>query len=199
MLVSGFYILVQQKMPENTLQWLGNKAQQYSYWLWGAGIVVLSIMMVWNCNQRFRAIPFFNALYDAFNWISELWLSVGFGLCILALLFGPPQLRRFFEWGPVRWIGLISYGLYMWHLPLLIQFNEYLKPYDHNFPGWLTYGLYWACVLLIIIPFSFAFYLCIERPGIKLSDRLLNRRAHNKDQRPITSNFSEAVPGRRGI
>ncbi len=46
-----------------------------------------------------------------------------FGLCytalLLGVLLGPRALRRAFEWRPLRFVGLISYSLYIWHTIVL--------------------------------------------------------------------------------
>lgn len=175
MLISSFFVLAQQKAPENSLKWLGERARRYCYWLWGAGIAWLFLMMVWNGNERFHAISFLDALYEPYNWFSEWGLSVGFGLCILALLFGTSRLKAPFEWSPLRWVGLISYGMYMWHLPLLSIFTKYIQPFMGLLPFWAAYTLFWVSVALIIIPFSYGLYLLVERPGIKLGEKIVKR------------------------
>ncbi|HEX4204673.1 MAG TPA: acyltransferase [Ktedonobacteraceae bacterium] len=175
MLVSGFFVLAQQQSPKNTLYWLGEKARRYCYWLWGTGIVVLTFMTVWNGNERFPAIPFLIPLTEAYNWFSEWGLSLGFGLCIMGLLFGTFQLKRLIEWGPLRWIGLISFSMYMWHLPLLNLFTRFLTPYSPAIPDGIEYLLYWLFVALIVIPIAYILYRLIEQPGVKLGERLWQR------------------------
>ncbi len=51
------------------------------------------------------------------------WNDIGFGLtyalALLGILFGSQLIRRPFEWRPVRFVGLISYSLYIWHLVIM--------------------------------------------------------------------------------
>ena len=106
----------------------------------------------------------------AHNWLNEIGYSLGFGLCLVALLFGPALLRRPFEWKPLRWIGTISYSAYIWHLPILLFVVVQIVPLlPHRFA--LTYLLYWACIFLVVIPFSYLFYRFVEYPGIVLARR----------------------------
>ncbi|MBE3558729.1 MAG: acyltransferase, partial [Ktedonobacteraceae bacterium] len=179
MLISSCYVLVQEGAGEHALRWIGEKLRRYSYWLLGAGALILLIMTAWNGYQRFQphTAAVFDALILAYNQWSEFGLSWGYGLCMAALLFGPAILRKPLEWQPMRGIGLISYGMYMWHLPLLVQFT--FKVQHHFMAGWniyLTYGIYWLFVLLFIIPFCYLFYRFIERPGMRLGDRLLAKK-----------------------
>jgi peptidoglycan/LPS O-acetylase OafA/YrhL len=181
MLVSSCFVLVQRRTPENTLSWFGDMFKRYSYWIFGAGLAVLIFMTLWNGNERYHAIAFFEPLFESYNWLSEFGLSVGYGLCILALLFGTSQLRLPFEWAPLRGIGLISYSMYMWHLPLLGRVAAYVQFIQAALPPWLTYLLYWVVgVLLVVIPFSYALYKWIERPGIRLGNKLLQKRQEKK-------------------
>jgi len=180
MLVSSCFVLVQQRSTENTLHWLGDRFRRYSYWIFGAGIVVLIFMTLWNGNERYHAIAFFEPLFEPYNWLSEFGLSVGYGLCVLALLFGSAPLRLPFEWAPLRGIGLVSYGMYMWHLPLLGRIAVYVQLVQAAIPPWLTYLLYWVGVLLIIVPFSYALYKWIERPWVQIGNRLLQRQQEKK-------------------
>lgn len=151
-----------------------------SLWLWGAGILILLFSAIWHfqANGPTPAWPLLAPLMPYYQWLSELLLAIGYGLCIVAILFGPAELRRPFTWRPLRWIGLISYSLYIWHLPLLGLFQSRLLPllglsnapaYSMHF--YLAYALFWVWALLVLLPFCALIYLCVEQPAIKLSDR----------------------------
>ncbi len=149
-----------------------------SRWLWGCGILLLLFMVL-------QYTPALNALFRPYIWLAELGLSVGFGCCILAILFDGAALQRFFEWTPLRWIGLMSYSLYIWHLPLLIAFQRNIDPSLNGLPHLLAYSFYWVWVAAVVFPFSFAVYQLIEKPGIRLGNRLLRRKSEQREAQPI--------------
>ena len=70
---------------------------------------------------------------------------------------------------------MISYSLYMWHEPLLRLWMAYVIPLTYGWQHAVVYALYWVCVLLVIIPFSYVFYRFIEYPWMKLADRTRKR------------------------
>ncbi|MEL7567975.1 MAG: acyltransferase family protein [Dehalobacterium sp.] len=44
--------------------------------------------------------------------------------CVVAVLAHPAScLGRLFGWGPLRWLGQCSYGIYLWHYPVIILTN----------------------------------------------------------------------------
>jgi peptidoglycan/LPS O-acetylase OafA/YrhL len=145
--------------------------QKLSLWLWGAGIVVLTFGAMWHFNHEMHGWPFLNGLLLAYDWINEMILSFAFGACIAAILYGPSALKRPFEWAPLRWVGLISYSLYMWHLPLLILFQSRVLPLLHISNKFVAYSTYWLWGLFVIFPFAFLSYLLTEKPWMKQGDR----------------------------
>lgn len=48
-----------------------------------------------------------------------LLVGLGYGAMILAILWGGRWIRFPFEFAPMRTIGLFSYSLYLWHLPII--------------------------------------------------------------------------------
>lgn len=176
MLVSVCYVLSKNATVGERVKANVGRA---SLWLWGVGVLWLFVMATWD---KFPALAFLNPYFGAHNWLCELGFASGFGLCMTAILFGPASLKYPFEWGPLRWVGLISYSLYIWHIPILLFFMSHVLPY---FQGWrhsAIYGLYWLCVLLVVFPFSYLVYRAIEQPWIHLSDKMRKARLAHSSQ-----------------
>jgi peptidoglycan/LPS O-acetylase OafA/YrhL len=165
MLISSCYVLAQRAADGQTLRLYLTRS---SPWLWRVGILWLCVMMTWYI---FPFLSILSPLFGAGNWMVELGYALGFGLCVTALLFGPANLKRWFELQPLCWIGTISYSLYIWHLPLLLLFRGMTSPYVKSWSFLAVYTLQGVCVLLLIIPFSFIFYSLIERPGIQIAHK----------------------------
>jgi peptidoglycan/LPS O-acetylase OafA/YrhL len=69
--------------------------------------------------------------------------------------------RRFLEWGPVQWLGRISFSLYLVHESVIIAVR------------FLMLDAPMTVVAVVAIPaailMSWLFYLTVERPSIKLA------------------------------
>jgi peptidoglycan/LPS O-acetylase OafA/YrhL len=150
--------------------------RRLSPWLWGGGLLWLLGMALWEsgrANLQYRFLPY--VIFYTYDWSHELCLSLGFGACVIAILFGCSGLQRMFAWSPLRWIGLISYSVYIWHLPVILLFVTYVRPYVHTWQHSAVYGLYWVWVLLVAFPVSLASYLLIEKPWMQLGERLRSK------------------------
>jgi peptidoglycan/LPS O-acetylase OafA/YrhL len=170
MLAALFYVLARHSAPGGAF----NKAlRQLSPWLWGGGLLWLLGMALWEssrANPQLRFLPM--VIFSTYPWSREICLSLGYGACLLAILFGCSGLQRMFAWAPLRWVGLLSYSLYIWHLPLLEQFRASVEPSVHHWSHPMVYGLYWVWVLLVVFPLSLTSYLLLEKPWMQLGERL---------------------------
>jgi peptidoglycan/LPS O-acetylase OafA/YrhL len=169
MLVSTCYILSQDTAVRHRLVEVMRRGSQ---WLWGLGIGCLFFMAVWT---TFPVLSFLKPFLSAERPFCELGFAIGYGLCVAGLLFGPNELRRPLEWRPLRWIGLISYSLYIWHLPILLWFVGYVLPLIQRWNGVVVYGIFWLCVALVIIPVCYLLYRLVEQPWMNLGSKVTRR------------------------
>lgn len=198
--VSALYIFAQH--PENG-KLLKARLLRLSDWAWGAGLLVLVFIALWqveaetdrNAMPHFTALGFFAPFRSFYAWMGEPIAGVGFALCVLAILFGAPGLKWLFERRFLRWIGMLSYGIYMWHLNLLLTFNSWISPYFSGPQGNFAKDLLlWAFVLLAIFPLSYLFYKLIEAPGIRLGARLARRIGQASSSHPAFKLFFARLP-----
>lgn len=170
MLAALCFVLARNTAPDTAFQcWM----RRLSLWLWGSGLIWLFLMALWEASSsqphHGPLLTFLLHWYDTFH---ELGLALGFGACVVGILFGSVGLKSMFSWTPLRRIGLLSYSMYIWHLPLILLFMSAVAPYVQHWQLPVTYSLYWLWFLLAVIPFSFLFFLGVERPWMKLSERI---------------------------
>lgn len=96
--------------------------------------------------------------------------AAAFGGLILAILFGKGALATVFQWAPLRFIGLISYSVYLWHLPVL---QGLVPPFD---------GFALPLRLLCIPIVAYASYQLIERPFLKRRHATTKSSSHDAPQ-----------------
>jgi hypothetical protein len=69
---------------------------------------------------------------------------------------GPSVLRSTLEWRPIRAVGLVSYGLYLWHWPVFVLVDEQLLE--------LSRWPLLAVQLAITVALTLASYFLVEMP-----------------------------------
>src|SRR5262249_32205392 len=94
--------------------------------------------------------------------LGEWTLGLCFALLLLAVLCGVPRLRRLLSLGPLRFIGIISYSLYVWHIPLMmVLYTDILASSPAAYPRFLL------LVVLVLVLWCFASYFLVERPFLR--------------------------------
>jgi peptidoglycan/LPS O-acetylase OafA/YrhL len=91
-------------------------------------------------------------------------IAIGTSVIVLDFVIFPSKLSRVFEFDPLVWLGKISYGLYLWHFPIL---EASKKVFDGRLDP-VIYGSLGVIATLIVAGTS---YYLIEQPFIRLKDR----------------------------
>ncbi|CAM3326794.1 acyltransferase family protein [Paenibacillus lupini] len=86
-----------------------------------------------------------------------LVLSVASGLVILASASPFSKIGKLLSWKPLRWLGVRSYGIYLWHYPVQVLTG----PKDPGEDSSLLYQLIQLAIILIISSLSYHY---IENP-----------------------------------
>jgi peptidoglycan/LPS O-acetylase OafA/YrhL len=185
MLLSVLYVYTQNtQLTEN---WQAN-IRRFSWVAFTAGLLLLPVVSMYHFydvrNLDFSYANIFNVSDSAMHSLEKTWImweallyAVSYGLCIAALLFGSRKLQYPFEIPILRWVGLISFSLYMWHLPFIFIFLHYVLP-SLNSQGIghaITYLAFYIWALFVIVPISLAFYRWIEMPGIRVGELIVRR------------------------
>ena len=93
--------------------------------------------------------------------------AIGFALFLAAAVFGPPESMwgRVFTHPSLRFLGLVSYSVYLWHEPLLIELGKHkwlLDPAPDAFP------LNAVILVALSLAVGAVSYVVIERPTMEL-------------------------------
>lgn len=78
---------------------------------------------------------------------------------------GANSVARVLEWLPFRFTGLISYSIYLWHLPIILWLISHHLMFGSNARSIPLNGL---MVLVLALPLSALTYYLIERPAMRL-------------------------------
>lgn len=139
----------------------------------GNSFVVLGVALIGWLSYRQVTVNFRESGFD--YSLLRIGFAVGFGCLLLGSLYASTAVRYIWKNGLVRFLGIVSYGAFLWHIPLLYGLVHW------DWAKSLS-SLQQLQVLLVGgIPLSFAFGLCslvlIERPFIRLG--------HNKQRRSL--------------
>lgn len=103
---------------------------------------------------------------DATMMLGPLALGICYGALLLGALLGPGLARAALSWAPLRFVGLISYSLYLWHESVI---NVVYPRLPHTaIPSPLNGVVALAVGFGVAIPLAYLSYQLIERPFLKM-------------------------------
>ncbi|MBB4662967.1 acyltransferase family protein [Conexibacter arvalis] len=108
--------------------------------------------------------------------------AAGFALIVVAAAGGDGTGTAALRWRPLVAFGTISYGVYLWHVPLLLYARHLGVLPLQTVPGTLV-------ALLLTVPVAAASWRWVERPAIERG-RALTRRRAGRGTTPATASIS---------
>jgi peptidoglycan/LPS O-acetylase OafA/YrhL len=108
----------------------------------------------------------------AMELFADLGAAVGFALLIAAAVGGTGAGLGWLAARPLAWIGTITYGLYLWHIPLLVFARG-----NGLLPGGVLSGL---VVLPVAIAVGALSWYAVERPAMRWAGRRPRTRAREE-------------------
>lgn len=138
-----------------------------------SALVVLTISVLWNYRTSYPVpqLDFILPLVPYRSLLLDFFVSLGWGLLIATIVFGNTLFQAPFETRLMRWIGAISYSVYLWHLPMLTVFKKYIFEHLHVTNIILSYALYASFFALVVLPWCTLVYWFVERPFMRLKNR----------------------------
>ncbi len=180
-------VFAQTNLTSFDLSWISGTMIGHFLWLaLGMGLAIASVR--WGRHPRAHRVGDLGALWWALAfgiflaivfWITprigqgDIYLSLGMVLqgmvaflLLLPAAFETPRLtlvNRFLSWSPVAWIGLISYGVFLWHFVIAQKLG-------HLGAG-LSFVPLLAATIGLTIPIAAASYYGLERPILRFKRR----------------------------
>lgn len=150
----------QEARPETRPSWLDGRALPAASW--GAAAVLYVVV----CNIGIPTVPFFTLSVPMDLVRQTLYGLVAFCL-LLPAVFGPQRhgfIRRALAWRPIVGLGVVSYGVYLWHQEWITLWFRWTKTHVLGVPQWELF-LFTAGAAIATASAS---YFIAERPTMSL-------------------------------
>jgi peptidoglycan/LPS O-acetylase OafA/YrhL len=124
----------------------------------GTGFAFVAADAYWHATAAPRAVNAWLAV------LADVPAGLGFALIVGGAVAGTGAATRWMSFRPLAWVGLVSYGVYMWHVPLIL-FARSIDVFPHA---------YLPRLLLLLVPtllVAAASWYLVERPLIARAAR----------------------------
>jgi peptidoglycan/LPS O-acetylase OafA/YrhL len=138
----------------------------------GIAIPLLGFLSQFAANGRFEpllTLGYQDSMPDSYQYIwGYTLLSYWFVVLVYCVAY-EKMFVRFLEWAPLRYLGKISYGLYIYHFPVI-----WLVSQIPNFgvSENLIPPLIFILSFIVTVAVASLSYAVLEKPFLKLKDRL---------------------------
>lgn len=137
-------------------------------------LTLIAILAPWMVGSPFGPT---HRLAQAVLGSDASWYGVAWAIVIVSTLAGRGLLRRVFEFGPLRIVGVVSFSAYMWHMPIM----ESLRRTSLRGSPFAA-----LVVLAVIVAVSIVSYLVVERPAMEAFSNWARRgKQRRQHSRPI--------------
>jgi peptidoglycan/LPS O-acetylase OafA/YrhL len=130
---------------------------------------LIALVAFWAVSTQIGLHGRFFEPFTSTNYMERhlLYGVVGVTLVAPAVLGDQTRggVRRILAWSPLLWLGLISYGIFLWNLALLDRLSHWGLgdvPVLRTFPGWCAAGLALTAAVAAVS------YYTVERPALSL-------------------------------
>ena len=145
-------------------KWLASRAMPWASWA-GAAVTFWAVAhVVTDKNILYFVTPRVNLERQSLYGLFAFFL-------LLPAVFGPQDrswIRRLLRSWPVASIGVISYGVYLWHLNIIFGFLDWMGWARKMEPFWILA----LAVLGLSILVASASYFVVERPLLQVKGRI---------------------------
>lgn len=149
--------------------------------------VAAAAVFVFVSTQLGLSRGFFIVYTDASYLGEHVLFAVSAALLLAPAIFGGSAggwPRQVLAWRPLAWLGLVSYGIFLYHGPLILELKK------RNAEEWLPVGgllsLTLATLVLAVACAAASYYL-VERPALSLKERRRRRVGRDGVPRPASA------------
>ena len=139
---------------------------------------LLAAFGFWVVSTQLNLSRSFFAVYSDGSYQGEHVLFVAVSaLFMLPAVFGdwhPSRIRTLLSWRWLAWLGLISYGVFLYHGPFVLWLAE--QEADAWIPGSGYLSMTFVACAMSIVAAALSYYL-VERPALRFKDRGSRRRS----------------------
>lgn len=91
-------------------------------------------------------------------------LAISAAVLICHAIKGAGEHQVFFDWKPLRWVGKVSYGIYLWHMPVFMMVSGVDHLGSNTNRAFVGIGL--LCITTLLS------WIFVERPCLGLKNRI---------------------------
>lgn len=194
-------------------------AQQFPAYLvdFGLGIAVASLYWQFKTETgayrvlRYLTVEWMGTLYFVLGWVLVIFsmkkiaqpaglmhdylkniaVAAGFTLILAGLIAGSSWLQALLSFAPLRFIGIIGYSVFLWHMPLAYLFVSY--PTIAALPPEQRFNRVLLLTAVASLALGTLSYLAVERPFMHLYRRSLPA-VRQQAEHAYSGSFVESVP-----